>query len=304
MEESSNISNVNVKEGWLAQLKSDYTLVSQLQNKDSTSLSSSSWLSTSSNSNACIVSGIVTLILTVFSTFLFGILVTCVSSDHSREGFKNSATLSYRMTNLCTNLVLGIYGLYYHLTILPTTTDIVEQIQGYTSLTIFGCLQMGYNLWSIPMGIWVVKEPMAMQIHHVAAMVTAALSTFGRNGFRYYTPYFFGCIEISSVPLAMMNYFKDNSHLIKQHPTFYTTIRLNFVVLFLSTRVLFWTPLIYSVLRSSLLLWATSPTLSSSFAIGTFTLMVTTLTLLQYFWATKIVSALFKMFQPPKPKHQ
>jgi hypothetical protein len=46
-----------------------------------------------------------------------------------------------------------------------------------------------------------------MLMHHVTVIVVASMTLLMTNGFRYWIPYFFGIMEISSIPLAIMNTF-------------------------------------------------------------------------------------------------
>jgi hypothetical protein len=47
-----------------------------------------------------------------------------------------------------------------------------------------------------------------MLMHHVTVIVVASMTLLMTNGFRYWIPYFFGIMEIISIPLAIMNTFK------------------------------------------------------------------------------------------------
>ena len=113
---------------------------------------------------------------------------------------------SYQITNLLVNFTLGCLGFYYQ-THIPWlgSESIMNKIVGYEHVKLFAIGQVGYQLWALPMGIFFVGETKGMLIHHVAVVCVGSVSTFVHSGFRYYTPYFYGIIEISSVPLSIMN---------------------------------------------------------------------------------------------------
>jgi len=212
---------------------------------------------------------------------------------------------SYQATNLCVNLFLGIYGIYTWTTIVHRTTsassssssssnDITRNIVGFREFVPFAALQFGYNLWSLPMGLFVVDQSRAMIGHHVATLFVSYVSCFSRCGFRYHCPFFYGVVEISSVPLVVMNFMRGSrgGGVIE---SVYVYVRILFGVVFLLTRVVMWTPQIYDVLRCAVMLWYTCESNLCQLVTGTFCISSLCLTLLQYYWGVKIVRGILSI---------
>lgn len=116
----------------------------------------------------------------------------------------------YQLTNLCANFVLSISGIYFQYWRLPANVTEEESSQGFKEFIFMSSFQMGFQFWAIPVGLVHVNESAAMLAHHVTVICVSAMSGFLRNGFRYWTPFFYGVIEVSSIPLSVMNFFKDN----------------------------------------------------------------------------------------------
>jgi len=246
---------------------------------------------------------LILIILVVMCTFHFLLLTTC------RFLFKNDEQLeskviksSYQATNLLINLLLGLYGFYTWMTSVPrmSTVIVTSKIADFNEFISFALLQIGYNLWSIPMGLWVVGESKAMLAHHLATLCVASISCFAKCGFRYYTPYFFGCIEISSVPLTVINFFKGNKEwAAKKNGQFNCLLKnskIVFAALFLLTRVILWTPQMYDVLRASIMLCSTCTTIFCWLTIGSFSISAMFLTVLQYYWGSLVAKGVWLMF--------
>jgi TLC domain len=213
--------------------------------------------------------------------------------------------LCYQVTNLSVNAFLGILGIYYQLHYVPpySAMNVQDTIVGHDPFVVFAAVQLGYQLWSLPVGILHVNESPAMLLHHVAVLMVATMSAFLSGGFRYWTPFFYGIIELSSVPLALMNMFKDRRDWIESYPQLYTAIRLAFCATFLSVRVACFVPRKAMYLRDHYLLWSSAlrdpsrPTwyvvfmasvwLSSVFLLG-----------LQLHWGALIARGLVKLVVP------
>ncbi|KAL7462310.1 hypothetical protein ACHAXS_002691 [Conticribra weissflogii] len=160
-------------------------------------------------------------------TILHLILLRIVKAQLSKKKKDQSSTptdswkASYQITNLLVNLTLGCLGIYYNLFLIPRGEEIRSKILGYEHVKLFALGQIGYQVWALPVGFFFVGETTSMLIHHVAVICVGSVSAFLSCGFRYYTPYFYGLIEISSVPLSVMNSFKNNPEWIKSYPEIY-----------------------------------------------------------------------------------
>jgi TLC domain len=213
--------------------------------------------------------------------------------------------LCYQITNLSVNAFLGILGLYYQLNYVTpySSMKVSDTIVGHDHFTVFAAVQIGYQLWSLPVGIFHVNESPAMLLHHGAVIMVATMSAFFSGGFRYWTPFFYGIIELSSVPLALMNMFKDRRDWIQRRPQWYTAIRLVFCATFLSVRVLWFVPRKVRYLRDHYLLWssafrdATRPVWYVVFMAGVWWSSVFLLGL-QLHWGALIVRGLVKLVSP------
>ena len=235
----------------------------------------------------------VAAIITVLHLVLLLIMKAFISKKDKKESSKAAWKASYQLTNLFVNLCLGTLGIYYELSSSRVDHSIENKIVGYSDIRYFAIIQIGYQLWALPIGILFVGETTSMIIHHVAVICVASTSTFLTCGFRYYIPFFYGVIEISSVPLSVMNAFKNNPDLIKNYPGIYGKVRLLFGVTFLLVRVVLWTPFYWDFIVLAMMLLRSSVG-STKVILALFNLSSIVLTMLQYFWATKILSAMMK----------
>mmetsp|Transcript_19982 Transcript_19982/g.30353 ORF Transcript_19982/g.30353 Transcript_19982/m.30353 type:complete len:279 (-) Transcript_19982:574-1410(-) len=216
-------------------------------------------------------------------------------------------TSGYQATNLLMNFVLGISGIIVFFGYLPNETTAEERMTGFTELYPFACLIMGYQLWSIPMGIFVVKEKPVMIFHHLAVCIVGCCSAFFVIGYRYHNPFFYGAVELSSVPLAIMNFLKGNDEVRALYPKVFSTSRLTFGVLFLILRVYLWIPQMYDFLYLTYVTHEACQTAFCYFGAYSCAFSGSSLTCLQLFWACKIVEGLWKGASPKqkskKDKH-
>ena len=201
---------------------------------------------------------------------------------------------AYNVTNLLVNATLGVIGLYYDYFVIDSNLPLVMRVLGNREVFPMTCAQFGYNLWAIPVGLILVRESPAMLCHHIAVLFVTSVSAFFTTGHRWYVPFMYGVLELSSVPLAVMNAFKDNPEYIKKYPIVFTVIRWMFALSFLYIRWYLYLPLKYDFLRS---FGFTVITHQSTFAI-----VVTGLTwfasffllVLQLMWGLLIVKGLVK----------
>lgn len=203
---------------------------------------------------------------------------------------------SFQFVNLLVNLFLGILGIYHYCFTVPRPArTVAEKVEGWESMSIFADVQIGYQLWALPVGYFFVGETSAMLFHHVQVVVVGCLSAFFWNGFRYVTPFFYGLIEISSVPLSIMNHFKAHPSLIKERPGLYTAVRLVFALVFLTVRVVMWLPNMFDWLRTCGILCYTCDDAPCYAGLGLSLMAGFGLTVLQLIWASKIVEGLAKL---------
>jgi len=219
-------------------------------------------------------------------------LVIGPETEKSSDYLFKKRKVCYQMTNLLTNLALSGAGLYYEYQIQNQEVSSQETIKGFEHLVCFSAWQLGYQFWAIPIGLFYVKESPLMLVHHVAVIFCSCMSGFLNNGFRYWTPFFYGIIEVSSVPLAIMNGFKENPHLIERYPTQYSNIRKIFALSFLYVRIAMFVPRQYLYLRDHMLLFTDSSLIWYKVFMSTVWLSSVTLLGLQLFWASLIIKGL------------
>ena len=76
--------------------------------------------------------------------------------------------------------------------------------------------------------------------HHICTLLTAGFlggASVGGPYFNYYSPFFFGFVEISSVPLAFVDLFRQLPKLADRYAGLNEVLRTTFAVTFLITRV-------------------------------------------------------------------
>jgi hypothetical protein len=203
------------------------------------------------------------------------------------------------------NLCVGALGLYLEYWVLPTLPCFdgpsIDKILGNENeLYLVSAMQLGYQIWAIPVGVFYVRESPEMIMHHLAVVVSTSLSGFLTIGFRYYTPFFYGVMELSSLPLSIMNSFKDNPEWIKKYPGVYGMTRVVFALSFFLIRVI-------------LCLWKWPVFLMDNFLVfytrelgimkGYFFVqwgLASLLAYLQLYWASLILKGLVKTVSPSK----
>lgn len=160
--------------------------------------------------------------------------------------------IAYKITHFVSNTTIGFMGVYYYTTVIEANTEIEDIAMGFTNLIVpVICIQVGKNLWAIPAGMIMVNESIIKILHHVSVILIALASSSFTLGFSYYLPLMFGVFEISSIPLAMVETFKDNPEYIKGYPKEYTIVRLVFAIAFLYIRWYLYLPAMWEFLRLS-----------------------------------------------------
>lgn len=201
--------------------------------------------------------------------------------------------LAYQATNLVVNCFLGLSGIYCEAFLeAPSHMQVEELITNYNHFQYFGSLQLGYQMWAIPVGIFLVSESTPMLVHHCATILVATMSSFCTNGFRYYASFFYGLIEITSVPLSIMNTFKDHPAWIERHNLAYLVIRLVFALSFLYVRLVLFIPRMFSFLRDLYLIADTSDNGYYQAYMAVVWISSFFLQLLQIWWGSLIVKGL------------
>lgn len=191
----------------------------------------------------------------IIYTISFRFLVDKIfpKEDMTKRSRKSKAAV--QITNMIFNSIIGSLGIYNEFWVLPTlpayniadaaattaATTHLDRIPGHEEyFYLMSAMQFGYQMWAFPTGVFVIREPFEMILHHLAVIFASTASGFTKFGFRYYTPYFYGIMELSSVPLAVMNAFKDSPTLMKRYPFPYLVARALFSFGFLHVRIYMW----------------------------------------------------------------
>ncbi len=241
--------------------------------------------------------GLCILHLILHSTVRGFVGAQSTSGNDSKQNRRTPLQNSYKATSLVMNGLLAGIGIYHFYVTLPNMSTPTERIEGYEELLILPCIIIAYNLWALPTGL-LIGEPTEMIIHHIAVLIVGSLAAFFTNGFRYHTPFFFGLIETSSVPLVIMNLFRENPDLDAKHPVASLATALCFAISFLVTRVFMWLPQAADFIRLSGMLAYTASTIGGRMMLGSSVVVCLFLTLLQLFWASKIVKGMINAVSP------
>jgi TLC domain len=231
----------------------------------------------------------------------FPLAVNKVLPGDDKAALQARRRLSCIITNASINLCLGILGIYYEYFLLPKSLPMVERIPGFDDFFIFAAIQIGYQTWSLLMATFFVEEKPEMIVHHISVITVASMPGFFSNGFRYYSPYFLGIYELSSVPLGVMNAFKDNKHWVKQYPGFYGNCRIVFAASFLTIRIVMLVPRL-TYLRDAFLLpyfMGVEHYLARAYLFAAW-VGSTILFFLQLYWGYLIIIGIIKTLQPKK----
>lgn len=244
-----------------------------------------------------IVVAILTCVYNIFFLLLVPLWDPTLTASQKRKA-------SYQLTNLFVNFVFGSMGLYYFLNHLPKNPTVDESVLSTPFLYLYPlpCLQIGYQLWALPMGI-LVKETPAMLTHHICVIFVSSMAGFLTIGFRFWSPFFFGMIELSSVPLAVMNSFKDHPKRIERYPNLYQLVRITFSLAFLFLRWFMYYPRKYIFLRQAL--WAIMSSESWTFKVFFTFVWVSSFIIasLQAIWGSLIIKGIIKALSRCKKKN-
>lgn len=193
------------------------------------------------------------------------VLLICKTLYGSKRTNKQISKNAYQIVNFMVNLSFGLFAMFicfynpYKDNVLFASifdkSPVSNHIFGYEQYAIFGALQVGYNLWSLPVGILAVNESLPMIAHHISVIFVCSLSCISHYGYRLHAPFLLGMYEVSSVPLAIINYIKDHKdeEWTKNRTVQQWNVKCKalFGVLFLLIRIIFGTPHCYQTIRAA-----------------------------------------------------
>jgi hypothetical protein len=205
--------------------------------------------------------------------------------------------LAHRLTNVVAFAVLAVIGLYGELYVIPLQPigNVATFIQGMDDHTWVISFMFSFQLWSLWAGVYYVQESTVMRMHHMAVLVVAVLYAAFTNGFRYHGYYFAGVWEVSSIPLAFMNMFREDYPAWKdRYPITFFVIKVAFAFSFLIVRIWIgtrrairyvtdiWLTVYVAVQTNMPLMYSTFMFIMAS--------MSTFLAVLQFYWAALIIA--------------
>lgn len=247
---------------------------------------------------------IVAVALTVIYVIIHSSAARFLPDDTPKQ---KRSKICYQLVNFLFNVAIGSVGVYLEYWVLPSLNEFtgssVDRAWGHANeLYLVSAMQLGYQFWAIPVGILYVNETKEMVLHHFAVVVSTSMSGFMTVGFRYYTPFFYGIMELSSLPLAVMNTFKDNPDWVKRYPKAYANTRIVFAISFLVIRVIMCAPRWMPFLRDNFLFMYTAPMGLLKVYLFVQWSFAAFLAGIQLFWAHKIVVGLAKVLFGKKEK--
>ena len=117
---------------------------------------------------------IIAAVLTVIYVVSFNFVDKIIPPD--APAVKKSI-ICYQITNICFNIVIGAMGLYLEYWVLPKDPSLLERILGLENeVYIMSAMQLGYQVWALPVGFLFVNEDFSMLLHHSAVVVNSSPS--------------------------------------------------------------------------------------------------------------------------------
>eukprot|EP00545_Synedropsis_sp_CCMP1620_P001187 CAMPEP_0119014052 /NCGR_PEP_ID=MMETSP1176-20130426/9328_1 /TAXON_ID=265551 /ORGANISM="Synedropsis recta cf, Strain CCMP1620" /LENGTH=291 /DNA_ID=CAMNT_0006967187 /DNA_START=14 /DNA_END=889 /DNA_ORIENTATION=- len=248
---------------------------------------------------------------TILSAVLVSILFVVSQVGVKRLTPKGTATFindsAYLITTLVVNMACGIMGVYYYMQIEEADPSVDTMVLGSRIIVPLACLQVGKNIWAFPIGLTLFDETPAMLAHHVSVILVVTTSAVMTTGFGYFGPILFGILEWSSVPYAVMTFFKLNPAYIKSYSGVYSLVRFIFAIVFLYVRWYLTLPAMWSMLRLVgfrvyTLYEEGAPSTIAFFLLGFTWIATLFLAVLQVFWGVLIVKGVVKTVVKPKKK--
>ena len=153
---------------------------------------------------------------------------------------------------------------------------------------------MWYQFWNVVFAL-LIKDLFAIDsvVHHVLTGFTQCL---GFNGFLNYHSYFFiGIVEMSSLPLAIVDMTRYDVDFDKRHSVLYHCCKTAFALSFVVTRNIIWPFMAIPCLIDLYQIIITGKAHSVPIVAG-FMLVTVLLTLLQMKWGYKVIRLTLKSF--------
>ena len=229
------------------------------------------------------------------ASLLLHFVFTAVASRGSGPAALKPHLIAHIATTFTIFVTLANYGTYLWFVAYPADMD---RTAGYDARAewLLG-LMSGFQLYEFCVCLfpncWELAGKNKEFLGHHFAAGTLAFSALQYGYMHYYGAFFMGVSELSSMPLAFVDMFKQFPHLMKEYPAFADHVRTTFGVLFLIVRVVLWFPATYSFWQDSLAVWGAGGP-APLWLVAWFCICNLFLSFLQLFWATLILKAMYK----------
>jgi len=243
---------------------------------------------------------------TAFATLLLLMLswLTVRGMLMPRIGDKAAEVAKHVVAGMCC-VVLTVHGGYLWFNPPPGMQDNYQsRLYMYSSDFTQGMIwfMMGYQIWDllVCLAVPALQNPISYTHHSITAFL-AWLCTYPYV--HYYSLFFIGFGEISTIPLACMDIFKALPQLQKSFPTANLAVSVAFALSFLSVRTFYWPTVCWSFWKDNLELLATGEQ-HSTIACLVFFVANIILTLMQFYWGYLVAKRLVKVVtgKDSKPK--
>lgn len=226
-------------------------------------------------------------------------------SQPTRRGSRSSDIIATEITStICVVWfsAVGVIG-YFHLFGYTDGHDLsLSPFYGYSTLVHHHLItpMLVYQIWNlIACLLHNEYRDLPSLAHH---FVTAWLAYCGFHPFaHYYALFYFGIAELTTIPLNIVNSFKNVPNLQQSYPLFYSNIRTLFAGSFLIIRTIWWPVVSYGLFMGCVDLLS-SQKAHSTFVVCYFLFSNLFLTSLQFYWGYLILINVMKGSKESKKK--
>jgi hypothetical protein len=238
------------------------------------------------------------------------VLLAVIRPPSSKLSVKESHIRKRNMAKLYTfiNIVYTIAGSFclwnlWNSGVWTSSWSILDRAMSSSSSNVFlgyafGSTQAGYSLWSVLVDVqdarpgksW-TDEQSIMFAHHLFTIASGILVATATLGFRVYAPFFFGVVELSSIPLSYIKVIGK-----RRHKSLYQGTKMSFAASFFFVRVLLWSYFAFHLgrdLLTTIAMWKQLGLKAIGVPVlGTFPLWI--LSFMQFRWAVLIFKEVVK----------
>ena len=233
---------------------------------------------------------------------LFSIYFKRFPYEHTRtkSGTALNVFFTYQMTNTIAVIYLGIMGIILYIYQEYQNISIINPpIYLHSNRLVYTLIypMMVYQFYSIVLYLLAPMPELGgtvMLLHHIATLTLGLFSVYPRPYLQGYSIFFFGIVELSTIPLQGVDLYKHIRYTKQFNPIFQSRFQIFFAVSFLSLRVGLWPIISVHFWRNAVDLLLNSA--AHSPAIVIFSLCANLyLSLLQFYWGAIIIRKLCRL---------